>query len=302
MNLRGLFALLAGIALFSTIEVASKLMQTGGGNRAGQYPFWRAFFRFFIAGLVLLGPAFRYLNSRDIQLVRRDLLALIGLGLFGVTLMSSLYHLSITFLPANIAALLFSCNPVFVVLFAPLLLPEKITLRKSGAVLLCLTGIGVLAFGCADEISMTGVLLMLAAIVIFAFYTLFFKKMIPHCGALPVSAFAALIGGLFILPIALEFEGIPLAAYGAADWMGVTYLSLIGTALAYFLYIYGIGHIEAGIGSMAFFLKPFLAAFFAWMVLGEALSTPEVVGGSIILAGMLVALLPMKNRKPTPMD
>ena len=39
--MRGLLSLLTGIVLFSTIEVASKLMQSGGGI-AGRNPFWLA--------------------------------------------------------------------------------------------------------------------------------------------------------------------------------------------------------------------------------------------------------------------
>ena len=285
--MRGLTALFAGIVLFSTIEVASKLMQIGGGV-AGHYPFWLAALRFIITGLVLLLPAVHGLRGKAFS--RRDAAALAGLGLLGVTLMSSLYHLSITFLPANVAALVFSCNPVFVVLFAPLLLPEKITARKLAAVALCLSGIFVLARDRASGVSLTGLLLMLTAIIIFAFYTVLFKKMTPRYGALPITAATGLIGGFFILPLAFGVEGMPLAMYGTADWMGIAYLAFIGTALGYFLFIYGMGHVEAGTGSMAFFLKPFLAALFAWMVLDEALTLPLLIGGAFILGGMAVAL------------
>jgi drug/metabolite transporter (DMT)-like permease len=292
MNLRGLSALLAGIVLFSTIEVASKMMQIGGGV-AGHYPFWLAGLRFTITGLVLFLPAVRQLRGKAFS--RRDAAVLAGLGLLGVTLMSSLFHLSIIFLPANVAALVFSCNPVFVVLFAPLVLPEKITMRKLWAIVLCLAGILVLARDRAAGVSPTGLLLMLASIIIFALYTVLFKKMTPRYGALPITAFAGLIGGLCILLIALGVEGFPLAAYGSADWMGIVYLALIGTALAYFLFIYGISHVEAGIGSMAFFLKPFLAALFAWVVLSEALTLPMLIGGAFILGGMAVALVRLRT-------
>lgn len=293
MNMRGMLSLLAGIILFSTIEVASKLMQSGGGI-AGQYPFWLAALRFIITGLVLFIPAARQL--RDDALTRRDAAALTGLGLLGVTLMSSLYHLAITFLPANVAALVFSCNPVFVVLFAPLLLAERITVRKLAAGAVCLTGILVLAGDRAAGVSLTGLLLMLTAIIIFALYTVLFKKMTPRYGALPITAFTGLIGGLCILPLAFGVEGFPLAAYGTADWLGVAYLALAGTALGYFLYIYGISHVEAGIGSMAFFMKPFLAALFAWIVLGEELTLPMIIGGGLILGGMVVALTRSRAR------
>ncbi|MFA7257855.1 MAG: EamA family transporter, partial [Kiritimatiellales bacterium] len=251
------------------------------------YPFWLAALRFIIAGLVLLLPAAHYLRGKAFK--RRDAAALAGLGLLGVTLMSSLYHLSITFLPANVAALVFSCNPVFVVLFAPLVLPEKITIRKLAATALCLAGIFILARDRSDGISSTGLFLMLVAIIVFSLYTVLFKKVTPRYGALPVTTFTGLIGGLCILPLALGIEGFPLAAYGTADWLGIAYLALIGTALGYFLFIYGMGHVEAGTGSMAFFLKPFLAALFAWMVLGEDLTLPLLIGGAFILGGMAVA-------------
>lgn len=290
MKLRGLPALLAGIILFSTIEVASKLMQSGGAI-AGQSPLWLASIRFIISGLVLLYPALRNLRRREAVLQSKDFLFLSGLGFLGVTLMSGLYHTSITVLPANVAALVFSCNPVFVVLFAPLLLPEKITMRKLGAVALCLTGILVLARDHSSGISTFGLLLMLGAIILFAVYTILFKKLTPRCGALALTAFTSLAGGLFLLPAAIATGNCPLAMYGTVDWIGIAYLALIGTALGYFLFIYGIGHVEAGIGSMVFFLKPFLAALFAWMVLGESLTLPMLLGGAFILSGMAVALI-----------
>jgi len=301
MKLRGFMALFSGVLLFSTLEVASKLMQTGGGV-AGHFPFWLSFLRFFMAGAVLFFPALCRLRHRQISLTPRDIVALSGLGLVGVTLLACLYHSAITYLPANIAALVFSCNPVFVLLFAPLLLPEKNTPKKWVAAALSLTGIAVLAGDRAAGVSWIGLLLMLLTIVVFAFYTICFKKMTPRYGVLPLIAFAALIGGLFILPVALTFEGFPLASYGVTDWTGVAYLSLIGTALAYFLFIYGLSHLEAGVGSMAFFLKPFLAALFAWILLGESLSVLQLTGGAILLSGMVVILLPAKTGEPVPMD
>ena len=290
----GITALILGVLLFSTVEVAAKLMQIGGGV-AGNNPFWLACFRSVMTGLMLAPLALKNLRQRNLQLGGRDVLVIAGVGLIGVTLMSSLFHLGITYLPANIAALLFSCNPVFVVLFAALLLSEKITVRKVGAVLLCLCGIFVLARDRSVGLSLTGILLMAASTLAFSLYTVFAKKIIPRYGALPVTTFAALIGGIILLPIALLVEGAPFATYGLVDWAGLFYLATFGTAIAYFLYIYGVGHVGAGAGSMAFFLKPFAAALFAWLILGEKFSTPELIAGAFILAGMVIALAPRRS-------
>ncbi|QHI70465.1 DMT family transporter [Tichowtungia aerotolerans] len=295
----GLTALILGVLLFSTVEVASKLMQIGDGI-AGSNPFWLACFRFVITGLVLAAPARSELRRRNVRIGLRDWMVLFGVGLVGVTLMASLFHLGIMFLPANIAALIFSCNPVFVVLFAALMLSEKITLRKLGAVLLCLTGVGALAKDRADGVGLQGILIMAAATLAFALYTVFSKKIIPRYGALTIITLASLIGGVILLPIAFTLEGVPFSEYGAVDWFGTVYLAIFGTAIGYFLYIHGIGHVGAGTGSMAFFLKPFAAAFFAWLILDEKFSTPEILAGIFILAGMITALTPGKSSRAKP--
>ncbi len=290
----GLAALIAGVLLFSTVEVASKLMQLGGGV-AGSNPFWLACFRSVVTGLLLAAPAVASLRSRRCSMGPRDWLVMTGLGLVGMTLMASLFHLGVTFLPANIAALLFSCNPVLVVLFAAPVLSEKITVRKLVAVALCLGGVAVLGRNATGGLSLTGILLMVGAALAFALYTVFSKKIIPRYGALAVTAFSALIGGAVLLPIALAVEGAPFAAYAAADWAGMAYLAVFGTAMGYCLYIYGIGHAGAGAGSMAFFLKPFAAALFAWLILGEQFSLSELIAGALILIGMVTALAPIKR-------
>jgi len=292
----GMTALILGVLLFSTIEVAAKLMQTNGAV-AGKFPFWLACFRSVMTGLMLAPLAMKSLRQRGVCLIGRDVLVISGVGLVGVALMSSLFHLGITFLPANIAALLFSCNPVFVVLFAALFLSEKITLRNIAAIGLCLAGVFVLARDRADGLSLTGILLMAGATLTFALYTVFSKKIIPRYGALPVTAFAALTGGIILLPIALVLEGAPFESYGLVDWAGMFYLATFGTAIGFFLYIYGIGHVSAGAGSMVFFLKPFAAAFFAWLVLGEKFNTPECIAGAFILTGMVVALAPARTNR-----
>ena len=294
----GIIALIMGVLLFSTVEVASKLMQIAGGI-AGENPFWIACFRSLVSGLILSIPAGRALHEKGVKPGARDLLIWSGVGLVGVTLMSSLFHLGIIYLPANIAALLFSCNPVFVVLFAAPLLSEKITLRKAGAVVLCLIGIFILAHDRTAGLSLTGILLMAGSTLAFALYTVFCKKIIPRTGALPVTAFAALTGGIILLPVALAVEGIPFAAYGPVDWAGLLYLAVFGTAMGYFLYIYGIGQVGAGAGSMAFFLKPFAAAVFAWLILDEKFSMSELIAGVCILVGMVVALAPLRNQTKT---
>ncbi|MCF7849292.1 MAG: EamA family transporter [Kiritimatiellales bacterium] len=283
----GFAALFCGVLLFSTIEVASKYIE------ADVPPLRLAFFRFFITGIVLMPAAIRLTRKSHIVFSWRDVAILTALGFAGVTLTIGVYHLAIPRMQANAAAIVFSCNPVFVILFSHLILSEKLTRRKIAAIAISLAGVFILVGakeGPDAPDVLSGVLLMGLAAILFALYTVLFKKFVPRYGATTITAFAGLAGSLFLLPVSFLTEGGISLSYGLTDWAGIIYLAVFCTALAYFLYIYGISHVEASWGSMTFFLKPLFAAIFAWLILGETLTAGIVAGGMLIMLSVLLAV------------
>ena len=108
----GLPALLGGIALFSTVEVASKQI----GQRIS--PFEMVFIRFFVAGIVLLlisAPALRRIGP---GLSRRDY-SIFLLNGFPVTMSLTLHHAAIiAFEKGRLSAVVFSANPLFVLVLS----------------------------------------------------------------------------------------------------------------------------------------------------------------------------------------
>lgn len=291
-SLKGLIALLLGILVFSSIEVVSKMIETG------LPPFRLAMLRFLIGGVILL-PAVLKHNREGFR--RKDYHAFAMLGLIGVTITIGIYHLAINYCPANVAAIIFSCNPAFVALFAPFLLGEKVTVTKIISVVLCLAGISWIGFHFEQtgSPSVVGVVLMFVSAICFAFYTVLLKKAVPTYGALTVTCAAGLFGSLFLLPITLGIEGLSGWDCGFAGWMGVFYLGIVATGLGYLFYFYGISNVEASLGSMTFFLKPFIAALLAWVILGEKLNHSVLTGGVVILVGIAITVIPqiIQHRK-----
>lgn len=285
-KLKGYLALLGGMILFSTIEVAAKFVESDIP------PLRTASFRFFVGGMVMLPAAIRRIRSRHEQFSLIDFGILSGLGLLGVTITLGIYHLALSLCQANIAAIVFSCNPVFVVFFASLFLNEGIGARKLTAVIFCLAGVAIFILGSngSGGASMLGILLMLTAAVCFGFYTVLFKRFSPRHGAVVVTCFAGLIGSLFLLPVSWLLEGSPVFKCSPLDWVGLLYLAVVATGMAYVLYFSALTRLQASVASMAFFLKPFLASIFAWIVLGETVTASIMGGGVFVLVGMMLAL------------
>lgn len=280
---KGVIALLLGILIFSSIEVVSKMIETG------LPPFRLAFLRFFIGGLVLIPVGFK-----NRSFCTKDYFEFAKLGLIGVTITIGIYHLAIVYCPANVAAIIFSCNPAFVAVFAPVLLGEKLSAGKIISTILCLLGISWIGFHFdkTGDSSPVGVILMVAAAIGFSLYTIMLKKAVPKHGALTITCASGLFGSFFLLPISLGLEGLGGWNCGLGGWLGVLYLSIVATGIGYFLYFYGISHVEASLGSMTFFLKPFIAALLAWLLLGEEVTSSVLFGGVVILIGIAVTIVP----------
>jgi len=284
-SLAGHAWLLVAIVLWSSVEVASKWV----GHSIS--PLWLAVLRFSITGVLLLGPAWHAIHRQGHRTTLKDFSRLVLLGLIGVTLSIGCYHLAIPRMRANSAAILFSANPAFVVLFSPWLLGERPERRKLAGMAAGLAGIALFLSRPATGLdTRTGILLMTASLIFFALYTVLAKKYMRRFGPFPIVSMAGLVGSAFLLPVAWRMEGPPGMALSHASWPGVLYLSVFATTIAYVAYFKGLHHVGAARGSFYFFLKPVLASLFAWLWLGEQLTPQLLVGTVFVLAGLALAL------------
>lgn len=276
------------IVLFSTIEVTVKQLVRylpalclGG-------------LRFVATGILLLPLALVRIRARGRVWTLRDFVALVLLGFIGVTFALSFYHASLCFLPANIGAIVFSANPIFVALFAALLGDEKMRLRTISALILGSAGLALIAWnrGVWSEGWLPGIFLMTVAQAAFAYYSVLAKRFMPRFGAMTLTAFAGLVGGFLLLGLSRLIEGPTMLNMPAHAWWNFAYLVAAATALPYVLFFHGLARVGATRGAVFFFLKPLLAPLFAYIVLDETLGSTPLLGAVLIVAGLIIALLP----------
>ncbi|MEA2040156.1 MAG: DMT family transporter [Thermodesulfobacteriota bacterium] len=289
----GFASLICGVGLFSTVEISSKAI----GARVD--PVVLTFIRFFLTGIVLMALSVPILRLRLEPLGLRDYGIFCLNGFIGITLSITIFHIAVlVFEKAASCAVVFSANPVFVVIIARFVNNEAWNLRKWVGVLTGAMGVSCFAWesGQLTISSLHGLGLMLLSAFLFALSVCITKRVIANYGAIVLMGFSALFGSLFLLPLVfvrLFCEGLG----GLAEtWVLVLYVSLVGTALAYGFYYFGLLNTSAYKGSMTFFLKPVLASLLAAMILHETINAYMVVGTTLILSGLFVSV--MKPRKP----
>ena len=193
---KGAFYILFATLVFSTMEIALKFTY-GAFN-----PIHLTFSRFFVGGLVLLPVALKRLSQKGIKLSLSSLSYFSVLGLFGIFLFGTFYQLSIGYTQASVVAVLFSSNPLFVTLFAYLLLREPISKNQKMGLLLDVLGIIIIINPFNISLNPIGITFVLLATFFFSLYAVLGKRETKKYGGLVVTCLSFLIGSLEMMVIA----------------------------------------------------------------------------------------------------
>lgn len=185
--------------------------------------------------------------------------------------------------------------PIFIILLSPLMLKEKITLRKLACVCVALAGIvlvsGVIGTGISDISELRGVLLGLGAAVLYACVVLLNKRL----GS--VSAYDRTIVQLGAAAVALlPYVLLTQSAGGmtALTPMNVCMLLLVcvvHTGVAYALYFGSLMELNAQTAAILSYIDPVVAILLSALLLGEQMNALSCVGAVMVLGAAIVSEL-----------
>jgi drug/metabolite transporter (DMT)-like permease len=187
-------------------------------------------------------------------------------------------------------------SPIFVLLIAARLGLEQITARKAAGMAVAFTGVAVLAEQASrqhalphTEATLAGDAITLGATILFALYAAYGKKATEAHGTVVVNGFAFIGGAVLLAPVALwQARGFPFAEVTAAGWISLLYMALFPTTICYLIYYYALTRISASRVAAFVYLEPVIATLMAVAFLGERITPPLAIGGTVILAGVFL--------------
>ncbi|MDE2750857.1 MAG: DMT family transporter [Chloroflexota bacterium] len=226
----------------------------------------------------------------------RTKLALLGVGAVGLGISLGAQFVGTDLSTAVNGALVTSASPAFVVLFALILLREKLTLARLASVALASAGVLVILDPAAAEFgseTFLGDVFLAIAAVTWGLYSVLVRRvtMRHSLPALTVTVYALFGGLLLSLPASLiELSQQPIGQVDASIVLGVLYLGLVSTAFALLLWNRAFALVPATVASLCFFAQPLSGAFLAALFLGQELTLTLWVGGGLIAAAVLLSL------------
>lgn len=309
---KGYLYIAVAVVMFTSFEVVLKFIS--GQINSVQLTLCR----FSIGFLFLLPLALRTLKQRGNRLDRKSLAYFALLGLTGVALSMPILHLAVNYTGSSVAAVLFSCNPVFVTFLAFFLLREPIKRRHVAALALEIIGTVAIIDPFHAYLDPAGVLLALVSTLLFSLYGVMGKRKCAEYGGAVVTCFSFLFGSLIILVLILlshlppvaqtllsvglgGFANIPiLAGYTWENLPYVLYVSAGVAGIGFCAYFLAMEYQPASVVSLVYFFKPALSPVLAWWLHGEHIPGNMLLGIVLIVLGSLCTIIPgiLESRRP----
>jgi drug/metabolite transporter (DMT)-like permease len=259
--------------------------------------------------VVLLAVVLVTGRARALAIRRGEVLPLLAYGVVGTALLHMTYFAAIERLPIGIALLLEYLAPVLVALWVRVVRREPVRATLWPALGLCLVGLALVAQigGTGPGLDPWGLAAGLAAAVCFAAYFLLGERIVRARDPLTTTfwgfAIASIVwtavspawvplarvaGEQTSLPEVLGGGDVPVAAL--LVW-GV----LLGTVVPFAATTAALRHLPAATVSVVAILEPVGAALLAWWWFEESLDLLQLVGVTLVLLGILLAL---RARRP----
>lgn len=216
-------------------------------------------------------------------------------GMYAVLLNAAEHHLD-----AGTTALIVNVGPILIALLAGWYLKEGFPRGLVAGMAIAFCGVATIAFATSTgQRDVTGVLLALGSALLYAVGVLLQKQALRTVDPFPATWLGCVAGMIVCLPWAGSLVA-DLAAAPLSATLGVVYLGVFPTAIAFATWAYALRRMSAGQLGSSTYLVPAITVLLGWAVLGEVPAPLALAGGAICLVGVAVTRYtgPLPRRLP----
>jgi drug/metabolite transporter (DMT)-like permease len=246
----------------------------------------------FTIGLVILFFYLLFRNRLKLPPLK-DLLYFALLGFIGVSFHQWLQSTGLVTAQASTTSWLVSTAPIFMALLAWVFLKEKLGLLSILGIAIASLGVllvvsnGNVASVFSGKFGNPGNVLVMISALNWAVFSVLSRSALNKYPAIFVLFYVLFFGGLFSSVHFLAIRGWTyLGHLSPATWLAVAFLGIGCSFLAYTFWYDGLQTISTSQAGVFLYIEPLVSLFAAAIVLGEIITIPAVLGGSLILLGV----------------
>ncbi|MFC9239708.1 DMT family transporter [Streptomyces decoyicus] len=285
-----------GIALVSALAFGGSGVAAKPLISAGLEPLHVTWLRVVGAALVMLPVAWRHR-----ELARCRPVLLVGYGLLAVAGVQACYFAALSRIPVGVALLIEYLAPALVLGWVRFVQKRPVTRAAAVGVVLAVGGLAcVVEVWSGLSFDVIGLALALGAACCQVGYFVLSDHGSDgddRVDPLGVIAYGLLIGAAVLTVIARPWDMHWPVLGGSAEMNGtqvpavllLAWIVLIATVAAYLTGVVSIRRLSPQVAGVVACLEAVIATVLAWVLLGEHLSAPQIVGGVVVLTGAFIA-------------
>ncbi|NED82136.1 EamA family transporter [Streptomyces sp. SID11233] len=289
-----------GLALASAFAFGGSGVAAKPLIEAGLDPLHVVWLRVAGAALVMLPVAWRHR-----ALVRSRPVLLLGFGLLAVAGVQACYFMAISRIPVGVALLVEYLAPALVLGWVRFVQRRPVTRAAAVGVVLAVGGLAcVVEVWSGLTFDIVGLLLALGAACCQVGYFVLSDQGsgertagagTPH--PVGVIAYGLLVGTAVLTAVARPW-GMDWSLLGGSTtmngadvpaWLLLVWIVLLATVIAYVTGVISVRMLSPAVAGVVACLEAVIATVLAWVLLGEHLAAPQLIGGFLVLFGAFIA-------------
>lgn len=223
---------------------------------------------------------------------------LIRLAFLGVifSLSSATLYVSFHYMAAGIASTLLFVYPIMTAVMMTVFFHEKVTWTTTIAILLAVSGVGLLYQGDGNEkLSTAGFALVMTSSLLYATYIISVNRWTAPMSNVKFTFYILVFGLLTMLVYSYIADEPIQMLHTPKQWLCAAQLALLPTVLSLFFMTISINYIGSTPAAIMGALEPVTAVIIGCLVFGESFSLQLAVGIAAILAGVTLIILRKKS-------
>lgn len=257
-------------------------------------PITLSFGRWIIALIFLLPFSWRAIKH-DLPRYWENRWALLGVSVTGITLFNSLVYAGLHSTTASNALLMNSFIPVIILIISALFYGQKLNgYQILGLALSCFGVFTIILAGDWHNLLALkfshGDLIVFLAIICFALFTLWLKKLPEDLNRIGLLSAQMIIGAVILLPFYIweSMHGMH-NTWNVGSISGLVYVGIFASVIAYFLFMIGVSKVGPERAGVFMHLMPVFGAILSVIFLGESLHIYHAVGIAAIFVGLALS-------------
>lgn len=157
-----------------------------------------------------------------------------------------------------------------------------------GLYLLCMSGSLRLSWG--DFLVLLCALCFSAHIMVIDYFS-------PKVDGVEMSCIQFFVAAAFSAVLMLAVEGVPDPHAVAISWMPILYTGVLSSGVGYTLQIIGQKGVNPTVASLVLSLESVISVLAGWVILGQSMSSREILGCVLMFGAIILAQLPERKKK-----